>query len=633
MNKKLLLALLSVCAAQPIAAQRVVPTEAVIDSRTNLPATKFVSHPKNSSTFGTINGYTKIDELVNAFSFYSNEQQPIAYQEENNLTALIIRGAQNAGQGGTLKDDLNNIFIRQSTDRGTTWSAKARALHSDSEGGGRYPSIAISEGSSLEETIFLYTISLTEGTGWTKTVIGYNDALDQVNTSQLFTQPNVDGTTYSWRPASKTLFRNGNAIALGSLGEVASGIGGPNNLFVMRDKDLTGEFSFAVPSQISNDVFATATGTGFTSSVVNIDTKEDGTLVACVFGRLLDSDDPERPFPAFTESTNDGATWSSLTIMPQSVLLDYASSVGALPDSSFIPFSSNDFAVMADGSYSFVSEFLESNAPKGDDQVRHLVEVNYKDGSWSVRKIADVSGLVFQFIADEQGARSASQTRTEVQIAQTPDRSRVIVKWMDLVGYTIGGTDVNSSDVFVSGREAGSTSWTSPSNITNDPMLNRCTWIPRTIPSDLESIPMITVQTLPTSSSEMTTLVDDQFVLVPQLSGPLHRQGVFMSNFSVADIVSVEEQQEGPAARSLSVAPSPASDYSDLHFALDRASDVTVELVSLYGQSMGIVYRGSLGEGNHTVRLDRLSRFGSGAYTVRLATAYGSVSTKLVIVR
>lgn len=81
-------------------------------------------------------------------------------------------------------------------------------------------------------------------------------------------------------------------------------------------------------------------------------------------------------------------------------------------------------------------------------------------------------------------------------------------------------------------------------------------------------------------------------------------------------------------SKSISLAPNPANDHVDMHFNLEKASDVTVRLLNPMGQVVYTQKYGSILRGVETIDTDRLQ---SGIYILTITDGVKQTNKKLVI--
>lgn len=439
--------------------------------------------------------YRTIDSLANSFSYYTLGQQPISYESLSGVLATIKRGP--IGQS-------NNIYIRTSTDMGTTWSAPIGPLHDATTlGGGRYPSVVpinLQNSANPADLYYYYCFPTVAGGAFGNFVWGVVDATG----NPIGPPVNDPGVTpETWETSSKSILSATNdvLVTIGTLGN--------NNLGMRRLDVNTITATSSIPPQWAGSVFSVPTGDGRTSTVAGAARDANNTFYLGGYARFPAQETARRvhPWPGISTSTDKGMTWSEFDILPISKLVDYvnAEGEGANPDSVYFPYSAEDFAVTTSGGNGiahYAVLCIESDSTKGDaPQMRHIVEVTRGPNGWNIRKISDYVGY-FLYITSTD---TASQTDNEVMLSTTADGSRLICKWTDAISY-IFSDDIDGDqaapdtmttmDVFVSVRNASGGTWSPKVNVTETPMLDKIVWMPDEVPNDLSNIPMIGVQTI-----------------------------------------------------------------------------------------------------------------------------------------
>lgn len=86
---------------------------------------------------------------------------------------------------------------------------------------------------------------------------------------------------------------------------------------------------------------------------------------------------------------------------------------------------------------------------------------------------------------------------------------------------------------------------------------------------------------------------------------------------------------DAPAANNMTLAPNPSRGASQLSYTLDGAQDVRVEVLDLLGGRVSLLVDGLQAGGQHELQLGQ--DLASGMYLVRVQTAAGSSTQKLVI--
>jgi hypothetical protein len=208
-----------------------------------------------------------------------------------------------------------------------------------------------------------------------------------------------------------------------------------------------------------------------------------------------------------------------------------------------------------------------------------IVEIYYDGGQWGIRKISNASqfeDVAFwrQFLSDGyNGAntQSPSQMGNELQIAATADNSKLLVKFLEAKNITVkvGGQDsvLGTTDVVVAMRDVGSGSWSLVKNATQSNIIDRITWIPKTLPNNLTDIPLITVQAKDQGTNDAERFYWNQLRLATAQSSEYEdfKQYVTASNFTFANLpnwdgITSPVEDDFTEGLSVQAAPNPVSE-------------------------------------------------------------------------
>lgn len=578
--------------------------------------------------------YFILDSLANAYSFYTNDQEPFVYHAETNTLVIIKRGPGIMGIGtDNPANPLNHLFLLTSNNWGVNWSSPQLIYDAVAQpyGFARYPSIyPFMFG---QELVYLFSAPTTGGTGWEGYVNGlFVDGTPVPDKSTSFTQ---QGTSYQWSSTSTSLkagvLNNGEpyGIVLSTPVPLLEFRDGANQspLGFMRTEDY-GSWSSFIPEALKSENFISADLTNPNwrdfrlSSIINMQTGADGTIYAAISGIFKShANIGPRDFwaPAVTKSMDNGATWSELEVMQGSLIYDYAVQQGALLDSVFIS-NNYKFVLNSDGSYSFINSIFESNSFKAEEQqIRQIVEIYYANGNWGIRKISDNTGFVILY-ADEPapGTARRNQLGAELQISRSVDGEYLLAKWVDLIDVA---QPRDQLDVFVAARRVSDNIWGRVLNITNSPDEDRITWIPNLLPNDLKNIPLLRVASIPVAGeNEQDAARRARTLEVPQY--------VLMGHFNADLSVSVIERDITDGFAITGIYPNPAKDVVDINIYNSQAYKAEINIFNVLGEKVMSFDGGFAGEGIQSFSLN-ISTLPIGAYYVSVSSN-GNVTTKLM---
>ncbi|MCX7930283.1 MAG: T9SS type A sorting domain-containing protein [Chlorobi bacterium] len=622
--------------------------------------------------------YTVFDSLFNAFSYYGSNQTCVIWEPQSGAFLTIKRGALPPSVQ-TSTDIGNNIFLMWTTDFGQSWVRRGPVLEGSRgvlapNGAPRYPALAVLYGDTqirdLDGSAIAYFAPVTNGSNWIGMATGYVPTLPGAGANNIFLDAYDDRTpegnqylhaygttvsTASFSPSADSIF----AFGMYSLSPTPQGSAPSsqnNHIGVMKVNVLgVNQFTPMIPPSLRSTNFADpGSTTARTSSEVALDIDNERNLYAGVFGRFssLVYNDTARATFAVAKSTDGGNTWGDLNILPMSVIETYASQYGADPASSGFTFSwawnnntntrvtsAKDFAVLGQNRYSFAAQFmLVSN-----QQIAgvHYVEVYYENGQWGIRKIADASLFEThpQWLFDTGSELAPSQLGCELQLSRTADYSALLFKTLEAQVATVNGQDYITTDVVVARRSADSPLWDGLRNATQSTMLDRITWLPKVVPSNVSNVPLLTVQAASRTGTEWDYLWTNQFLLASSSQDPTpdeilrYRQYVTLSAFSYSTLPawgSGSTVENRGAPMTLTVTPNPSGHVVTISIDAGATTDPgSVEIVDMLGR---VVHRAEFELGQQYYTLD-VSNLPSGIYQCRYHSAVLTATTSMQIVR
>jgi hypothetical protein len=625
--------------------------------------------------------YRVIDSLFNAYSFYGSEQQPLSYEPGTGLFAVIKRGALPATDAPGNPDNSNCLRLLISGNLGKTWD-RPFSLHSgDINRGGlpRYPSVDVvvpEGGKVIDEAVFTFSAPLTKsnGTGtrertWDGSVIGYqaNDPTSSAAYDEVGEEAIVNGQPFWWGTECTTAsFRSSSddeLITCYSVDLIPSDSGNTSpadvnsvGLFRKDFYESAVKPKLTVPAQwASNKFLSVSSASSRTRNHVGMNRDRAGNFYNASFGFFVANDDSTFRTFGVSKSGDHGKTWGEFNILPQSVFAAYARSLNCDPDSVFFDWSRSSTDPSAGirlTSYAFISYgpdmyscFTQFYVPESQPSSTHLVECYYNNGQWGIRKVADVSlfeNANFWRAFDNDGSLSPTQMGNELQAAVTADENTIVCKFLEAKYVTFtnesGDKDtILSTDVVLSSRPKSGGQWSIVKNVTQSDIVDRTTWIPTLLPSDLKNIPLITVQTAEKGTTIREQLYESQMRLASSTVFDLYKQYLTVSNFNVADLpdwngltqVSVKDNDALALAIGLVASPNPANEELTVTFE-NSVGDAQVSLVNAIGQQ---VFTSSISEVGRVYKTLNTSVLPVGLYVLNIRTAQTSVAKTITIVR
>lgn len=566
--------------------------------------------------------YVTVDSLLNAFSFYTQNALPFVYEPTTQTLAMIRRGAEDPAVVPGTTSSKDDIYISTSYDWGQTWPKDKQygPLRPDNVSlGARYPSLFMVNNNGTLTFNYSFPLVVNPNAAanewaWGNVVEGVLEITNpDLPYSGVIKEVDSLGKKYKWGTDSKlTSADNQTTVIVGSVTRLLDPAT-ENNAFAVRRIDLLAEDPLLppfIPSQWFSEQFVEPTGGTNpgtrTSSIAGLDHDDNGKIYAGIAGVFTANNTERYPLPAVSTSSDNGKTWSNFDACPASTITAYTTDLvntaNAIADSSRLGYA-DGFVVTNADQWSFVASYFYKTTDRPDSTKSHIVEVYKNNGQWGIRKIADASGLVWNFLADENDPTlpSASQLGNELQIVKTVDNKTLLVKWLDFVDYTIGNSTQSSSDMFIAARRVDGQWSSQPVNITQDPMLTKITWLPNLVPNDLQNIPLISIQSKPTA--EETDPVVVNINIQRRIVG--RPQYIQMSYFNAQQAVGVEETESGVASLQLGNAtPNPLTNEGIITFTLPSGGATTLELYNALGQKVQSLVNGYKGAGTHSSTLN-----------------------------
>jgi len=593
------------------------------------------------------------DSLVNAFSYYSWQQQPVWWDPASDVLITLKRGGATSPAG-----DGNRLYYRYSTDRGRSWSEPVRVFDGNPPTGRlpRYPSVYLlnaNNSTDPNDLMVIFASPVTDGSAW----VGFQDGFTYLGTTDVQSWFN-DGVTvslpsgqvrYTWSTDSRIAATRAGDLAL-TVGALIAPSGVPTseqNYIGLRIQDFASPPFGYVPDEWPSSLFGDPGQPGYRTNVpIGIARDDAGNLVVAIFGRYANSDDPALPTVGFFISRDGGNSWQGPNILQPSAIRAYAVAQGATPDSVSVPFGlqtgaggsiaiPKSFTAYGNGNVSIAFQIFEFDSQKPLEQrVAQMVEATYSNGTWNLRKISDRSWLSFALIADPNSAAS-TQVGNELQLCRTADGRTLLAKWIEGAIY-IAQADINgdgmapdtfvTTDVYVATRQLPDGEWSQPTNVTETPMWDKLAWIPPIVPNDLQQIPLLMVKTVVDTfvyPTILERLVNSQWQL-------LERQYVTIGNFSAVVSAPSVATRRGQGLQ-LKVLPHPVQ--QELRLAIGNAlgGNAEVMLYTVSGELV-IARRLSLAAGEQLVVVP-LGAIAAGTYMLHVRHGGETVVQPVLVVR
>lgn len=362
------------------------------------------------------------------------------------------------------------------------------------------------------------------------------------------------------------------------------------------------------------------------------------------------------------KSTDQGETWGAENVMPVSLLDQFAAAHGG--DIAFqpglTPYPGGDFLVFGPDEYSvyyrLATGIRSTTDPNLIDTILtfHIVEANYKAGTWTLNPVAELATLNFQMIELQDSISTAIGAPAisvddngrghEIQAAITADGNTVVVKWVDIntdtttihtfdpvrvfdeqTNGTFTELDPLSSmfdtDIFLTSRPKTGGAYAAPSNLTKSSDMEFRTYMPDVVPS-ANNVPILRI--LGTGTGTITSLL-------PKPVSQLIWNGGSSIDFASSGVVSVEDEKSY-SFRFGAIAPNPVMSTAEVNFTLDKAATVGIEVYDMLGNQLQSVATQSMTAGMHGVNVDATA-FSAGTYHVALVVDGVRIMKPFIVVR
>ncbi|ROL55993.1 T9SS C-terminal target domain-containing protein [Bacteroidetes/Chlorobi group bacterium Naka2016] len=579
-----------------------------------------------------------LDSLANAYSYFTESQQPFVYIPEIGQLITIKRGYWDIDKHPEYIGDntKNNLFIRYSTDWGMSWSDPMLVYKVESGSQyfnwyARYPSVYAFNYEG--DIAYVYTAPCTNGSGWIGFVNGlYYQGSYFPSFSKSFTWK--DGNRYNWGGTDSRIvggMDNDQPYAM-AVGTIMIEGGLPltltSHLGYRRTNDFD-KWTEVIPPQWEASKFKVPVSTddsARTSLIAGFKFAKDGNLYMAAYANF-ESSPLNRFFFGVSRSEDLGKTWTDFDIAPPELFDSYLQQFGL--STSLITWSLPQFVPLGNDNYSFLVNINEDTTQTFrlyEEALHQLVEVYKQNGVWGVRKVADLSGYVLAYVAPT----STNQLGEESQLVATVDGNYLLAKWVDFVDVVVNDTTYRraTNDIFVAARNINSNEWSQAKNITESFDYDRITWVPDKIPNDLKNIPLLKLISIPIEGeSDVDARIRQRMLdTVPQY--------VMLGFFDADDIIALDvPEQSAPISEisNIKVYPNPASDVGYVEFTTDTQIPLTISLYDIYGRKIGDLFKGNTFTGVQGISF-KTSGLASGVYNVVIEVNGQKISKAINIV-
>ena len=583
-----------------------------------------------------------IDTVRDAtFSFYGYIT-PVAYEP---ISKTLIQ-AQNYRFMPNQTDLYGSVYIKYSTNGGLTWLSKQFWNEI-----GKIPvwaSVAVLNPSNKTnpldlDYVFSGPVAIQEGTQYPWKGDFWLLVNGQNSSDPLVVESPGQGYRWFWTRAAAN--KVGGQEIFYNVGTLTNQPGFQygaygNSAFNMSVGDFVTQ---NIPPQWDLSKFRPSTNPNSSyNDYLYIDVDNQGAAYVGV--KNMFADDIDNRVPAVSKTVDGGANWSEFDRMPASLITNYINVYGGdQTRSGIIPYSSDGFVVSATDNFSFLFRLFVGTT--ANEYQFHIVEAFKKGGAWGIRKVGDFSGYNLLAVRDVGEAGSykdtimSSSLGNELQLTKTADGRYVIAKWVDYNGDTLMVTPrvilnevdtlnvINTTDVFMAYRDVNSTDWSAPVNVTNTKDIDKCSYLPLTVP-DLQNVYLFTMATFRSQYTDPNNPRNQYPMAAWQLLIDTW-QGVGFTKINLGE-TDVKEENYNFSVND--IYPNPANEAAELTFNLNAQSNVNIQIFDLLGHNVANVMNNVLGQGLHGVNID-VNGLNNGTYYVRLTVGGQSITKSLNVIR
>ena len=566
----------------------------------------------------------------NVYTMLVEQQSVLTANEDLGLILFTHRAKIINGVGSS-----GDIISTRSADGGDTWSSFM--VMSNSTGhNNRYPSGVIynpTGNTNIDNAFTAYCGPVSDGAGWLETFAGSIQLDSSYVSNNLF-------------PSFGSLIRMG--VTATSDGKVhAMGSAYQSTPLYLLDTNylLTGTFNatnnnFDWTTTNFKPTFVADTDGSEFAYVWHFNTawSDDGvTGYYWTVGR--DSSNDTRSYqPLVWKTTNSGTTWAKMPVFDFStltIITDYLQPMkGVTPTASRPMFSNSmDGVVDANGDLHLISLVKAASSDNIDslgysyyvannDFANPIFDVYTTSSGWTARHLGDIYTVA---VPSAEGGFGDIGWDLRLQAGKTTDGTKIFASWTDsdttIAPVGSAGLLLNMfPDVYVAAWDIVTLKQTEPTNFTMGTSLyGDCFfhYMSDIIISDngTFTIPIteLDLGTLPTDVVTIQYVKGISFVEADFVSG------VGINNSTIESTVSVSQNR-----------PNPFNGTSQIDINLEKAANVSIEVINITGQKVYTNNYGKMGAGSHTVSISS-NNLSSGVYFYTVVAGNTSVTKKMIV--
>ncbi len=607
---------------------------------TTIPAQRNI-HPPSITTVSV----TDIGHSANAFTCGLGAKTALFASPEINTVMMVFRNDVTFGQAAPATSGYLNYAL--STDGGATWAADQYPLYNSNGtnaapfANARYPMGGIynptGNTNPNNASIFYVSPSLTatNGTGFGGIVHGaLNLTTGSVPTqTEILTDNLIAPYSLNIAPSTNKAYFAEAALRQASLtGDYEDTVA----VYTGTWNTTTGEYDY-VPSSV---YFPVAGDTSTGKFILGLGTQQNGCKVAFApnsnTGYMTIHGHPGFNFiadsvwmPMILKTIDGGATWTSIGA------LNMAGLSAVLPAATnYSVASENDLVVDANGNAHII---MNIGVSFNDFSVSDI------GGDWGVFDVYSTGGGTAWFaqLLDKPkafGFINGAATASPVQEFNRPQASttwagdKVFFTWFDTDTATFQTTDNSFPDAINMSLNVTTGLWSAPVNLTAGTAADGACSFGNVSPYVLGSTSTYTIPMSYMAIDNDNTTITTTHKYVSGLEITDAQFTVTGNPIALPIVITTGvNENHSTAVKSLLVYPNPASGrYNTLVFAMDKSSNVVVELVNTMGQLSKTVDYGMLNAGEQKLNLD-VEGLQAGIYIVKIKAGDSVAVSKITV--
>jgi len=337
--------------------------------------------------------------------------------------------------------------------------------------------------------------------------------------------------------------------------------------------------------------------------------------------------------PIIWKTTDAGTTWNKEAIFDFSTLSEITDYLQPMKNTTIKRpfFSANSGVVDMNGNLHIISR-IRSAFSNNDDSLDYpyyfanasmsnpIFDVHMTSTGWEATHLGDVTTLDIRNSDSDWGSgNDAIGWDLRLQASKTQDGSKIFATWAQTDTLNITGYDNVFPDIFVAGYDITTGKRTEPTNFTIGTDIDGDCYFHYM--SDIILYDNGTY-TIPMTKIDRGTLPKDQ-VTIQYITGISFTDADFIDNVgvskSIKNTVNVSQNR-----------PNPFNGTSQIDINLDKAANVSIDIINITGQKVYTNNYGTLNAGTHTITISS-NNLASGIYFYTVQAGNNTVTKKMIV--